>query len=903
MTRMIERWFPCQEVTDNSARGWGSGNSEVMLFSWFAKRPLSQARAAVLTSLLPWPDSESEQEHLRKLVRASMEDLDAVPRELRDRLPKDSSVLDPFSGRGMIPLEAARLEVEAWAMDLSPVACVASRCLASHPLRDWSREPSIPFSREDGSLPMGDRLVADVEAVLSEIHRRVIDDVGDCYPSAGGDRPWGYLWAEALPCQECGLRFPLMGSLVLRRPNKSKSDPGQSLLVTTDDKSDIATVSVVDGEPRHNATRVVPHGKSKYDAGGKAAVCPRCSHPHPKEVQLRLVGAQASPAMLLAVAYNDDRLQRVFREPSPQDREALSAASLRLASLEPLDTGLSAIPDERIPDGNTWTMQGQAYGARTFTDLSIPRQNLLFAATTAAIRSTCCDLLAAGISEGYAYCLTDYALSVLARRLKFSTRGARLRTPAGGVNVSDVFGNSESSWSYQYDFLETGLSDGPGTWQSLARDTCSVLRRQLSRRGGTPASVMQGSATSLPFPDGRFSAVVTDPPYDSMIEYADASDLYFVWMKRALAGVRDDFLLMADAHGLQDKAAELIVKKGSPAGDHRTRTHYDSGLTAAFREARRKVRPDGVVTVVFGHGDPDVWHRLLSAVSAAGLVLTGSWPARTEKKTGGSNIETTLTLACRPAATDRPTARVADVDAEVKREIRGRIALWDSAGLALTDQLMASAGPAMEVVGRYSAVLDKTGQPVDLDRYLPLARRYVEEAADIRIDTLPLETFDARTRFTLFWARLYGRSIAAASEARWQRLASDLTEDDTAGLLIKDGKGVRLAFAEEALQTLSGECPVVDAALSVASVGKSVAGVAETLVQVSRTEDPFVWAAMGELSRLLPDADPDGDVWTWVVRNRAAITGASRNVAAAREREEQELEKASRQTSLFGGED
>ena len=34
MTRMIERWFPCQEVSDNSSSGWGSGNSERGLFTW-----------------------------------------------------------------------------------------------------------------------------------------------------------------------------------------------------------------------------------------------------------------------------------------------------------------------------------------------------------------------------------------------------------------------------------------------------------------------------------------------------------------------------------------------------------------------------------------------------------------------------------------------------------------------------------------------------------------------------------------------------------------------------------------------------------------------------------------------------------------------------------------------------
>ena len=118
------------------------------------------------------------------------------------------------------------------------------------------------------------------------------------------------------------------------------------------------------------------------------------------------------------------------------------------------------------------------------------------------------------------------------------------------------------------------------------------------------------------------------------------------------------------------------------------------------------------MTIMFGHDDPDVWQRLLAAIGEAGLVLTGSWPARTESgsQMGKVNIETTLTLACRPASDDRPVGRVVEVDAEVRREIESRVKLWEEAGLALPDQRMAAYGPAMEVVGRYRHVLDKAGE-------------------------------------------------------------------------------------------------------------------------------------------------------------------------------------------------
>jgi hypothetical protein len=209
----------------------------------------------------------------------------------------------------------------------------------------------------------------------------------------------------------------------------------------------------------------------------------------------------------------------------------------------------------------------------------------------------------------------------------------------------------------------------------------------------------------------------------------------------------------------------------------------------------------------------------------------------------------------------------------------------------------------MEVVGRYSEVLDKTGRPVELDRYLPLARRFVEEVADIRIDELPLETFDARTRFALFWARLYGRAIAASSEARWHRLASDLSEEDIQGLLTRSGKGTRLALSTEHQVSVGDSEAAIDVAMQVTRSGRTVAGVAEVLHHAGRIEDEFLWAAMGELARSVPEADPDGEIWTWVVRNRAAIGGASRNVEVARLMEEQRAEEAGKQGSLFGGRD
>lgn len=437
---------------------------------------------------------------------------------------------------------------------------------------------------------------------------------------------------------------------------------------------------------------------------------------------------------------------------------------------------------------------------------------------------------------------------------------------------------------------------------TLSGDTVAVLRNQIGRPRGTPASVSRGTAVALPMSDASLSAVVTDPPYDNMIDYSDASDLFYVWLKRALHSTHPWFAFTTDPNGLQEKDDEIIVK-GAGNTDHRTRAFYNIMISRAFSEACRVIESDGVVTIVFGHGDPEVWHRLLRAITDAGLVLTGSWPAKTERggSAGSANIVTTLTMSCRPAPANRQPGRANLVEAAVKREVRVRVPMWEAAGLAPTDQLMASAGPAMEVVGRYSEVLDNLGEPVEPDRYLLVARRAVEEAASIEIDHLPLETFDSRTRFALSWMRLYGRRVAPKSEARWQALASDLDMETLKGVLREADKGVHLSSAKDFKGRIDETSSVIDVAMAMAKAWpEGLDTVGEVLAASQRSVDePYLWAAMAFLSSKLPEADPDAVAWTGLVRNKRGIGTATRDIATAKKRSDEGVEAQFRQNSLF----
>ena len=176
---------------------------------------------------------------------------------------------------------------------------------------------------------------------------------------------------------------------------------------------------------------------------------------------------------------------------------------------------------------------------------------------------------------------------------------------------------------------------------------------RLPAAPGRPAYITRGSALSLPFRDGALSAVVTDPPYDAMIDYSDASDLFYVWLKRAMSTTAPDISFTVDPNGVQEKTDEIIVKKGGTQEQRlpHARTLRRPDLQGVSPRRGESCSPTEWSQSSSAMGSPRFGTDFLGRSPTQGLVLTGSWPAKTEKggKVGFSNIVTTLTMACRPA--------------------------------------------------------------------------------------------------------------------------------------------------------------------------------------------------------------------------------------------------------------
>ena len=894
--RMIDRWFPVSAVDVACGTTAGSGKVEKAIFPWFASRPIAQARAAALTALLPFADHlkadiDSAVRHGRPDAIARLNSL--VIESYGGRAP---IVLDMFSGRGLIPLEAGRAGAKAIGTDLSPVAVLAGRLLTDYPARDWRAEPPLPFPIDvdnDSRLLQNDgvdRLSEDVRAYLSEIGRRSAASLEAYFPrNEANVFPWGYVWAITIPCDECKRRFPLVGSLVLRYPYVKTNDAGQSLHFEVE-AADAWSVSVIDGPPLQQPTyssSLRPDGSKKK---GKTARCLFCGHGHALEaVKAKGEGGEYKDA-LLVVSEIDISGKRWFRLPSMRELEGVSKLPITMDCGWPY----AAIPDELIPPGNVHTVMASGYGYRTFGEMMCPRQATTFVLTIAAIREVNCDLLGAGISHDYVRALAGYAAAVLCRKLKYSTRGAGLQwfgEPGGSKNnnlaVKHIFTN-ESKLNFQFDWFETGPGDGPGSWTSMAASTVQSIKKLLKEKMGEPARMIRSSACALPLRDQSVDVVITDPPYYDMIEYADASDMFYVWLKRLLFDMEPDLFGPSEQanDGLQDKNQEIIVRRvHEPNRVKHDTAFYESMLAKSFEEARRVLKPDGHLVVMFGHSDPDAWRRLLGALQTAGFVVTSAWPSRTESaNTGVASIKVTVTIGCRVAAASRPAGMGSEVDREVIVAVGERVWQWENDGLALEDQLMASYGPAMEVYGRYSRVLNPDGSVADLDHYLSLARRTVRDSMRLRVDELPLETFDAITRFSIFWLRAKGRSDVPKGEARFFAQADELRIDDLRErILIESKAGFQIRLDDDKpLRSGSSTFEVVRAMAQAWDVG-GMESVAEVIASANlEPNNQHLWAVVGDLSNHLPSSDKVSKALAGIKRSFATIAtlaGNQRKVA------------------------
>src|SRR5581483_10301557 len=297
-----------------------------------------------------------------------------------------------------------------------------------------------------------------------------------------------------------------------------------------------------------------------------------------------------------------------------------------------------------------------------------------------------------------------------------------------------------------WDFAEAvPWSDASGNLDGAIDWTARVVEAWPGSRSG---QLQAADATDHPLPDETAHLWFTDPPYYDAVPYADLSDFFLVWLKRALPGhplLRDPYDPTNPLTPKRREAVQDETKKDD--GRAKDRDWFEETMARAFAEGRRVLREDGVGSVVFAHKTTEGWEALLSGMIRGGWTIVGSWPIATERpgrlrSQESAALATSVHLICRPRPDDAPVGDWADVLRELPRRVADWMERLQREGVRGADLVFACIGPALEVFSRYTKVETAEGRAVKLDEYLQKVWEVVGRSALAQV----LGTAEAKAR-------------------------------------------------------------------------------------------------------------------------------------------------------------
>jgi putative DNA methylase len=732
--RLAEVDFPIAVVSKHSAREKSIRHGHPStLHLWWARRPLAACRAMLLALLLPDPCDEhcpgDFKVKARQLLLKTEPSIGPTDKNLRKALldfigdfsnwdnssdpkylevgrglvkaahPEETPlVVDPFAGGGSIPLEALRLDCDAFASDLNPVACLILKVM----LEDTPRQ--------------GPELANELERLGKEMGEKAEKELAEFYPTdTDGAKPLAYLWARTVRCEapNCGAEIPLARSFWLCEKASRRRALRPRVIHA---KGDTPRIEFDIFEPRtveevHQGT--ISNGKATCLCCGtvmlservRAQITEQRGKPNPV---LDAKGNRSGGVRLLAVVTLRER-ERFYRLPDQRDHDAICKAQARLKAIlqEWQDTGaagLCPIPDEPVsplrPSANARGLSAVTrYGAQEFCDLFTSRQIVLLTTLLKLAQS-------AGIPP-----------LLLGKVIRHCNAFAFWHK--GSETVAGAFGRHALPMSWDFPEFYPFHNFAGGVANALEDMVGSI--RHVSRAISNAGQSQQADAAHHPLPSDSVAVWFSDPPYYDAIPYADLSDFFFVWLKRAMVGnpiLRDPS--NAD-NPLTPKAAEIIQsqKDRDPSGRPKDKAYYEDAMASAFAEGRRLLREDGVCSVVFAHKTTEGWEALLTGMIRGGWTITASWPIATERGArllarDTAALATSVHLVCRPRSQQ---SQLGDWG-EILRELPKRVGDWmerlQAEGVRGADLVFACIGPALEIYSKYSKVEDAGGREIPL---------------------------------------------------------------------------------------------------------------------------------------------------------------------------------------------
>lgn len=723
--RLAEVDFPIAVVSKHAAREKSIRHGHPStLHLWWARRPLAACRSMLLALLLPDPCDDHCPEEFRRQARELLPQvvgkIKPKGQDLRQALLKfigdfanwDLSadrtylevsrglvkaahgeeaplVVDPFAGGGSIPLEALRLGCDTFASDLNPVACLILKVL----LED------IPKHRVE--------LAEEFRQIGADIKATAEKELMEFYPpDPDGAKPTTYLWARTVRCEAsgCGLEIPLVRSFWLCTKRGRKRALKYSI---TASKGKGPQIKLEIFEPKNDKSVPPPTVKNAR------SICPSCGSTMGKDrlraqlctqhggtdVVFGKEGSREAGALLLAKVVRTENGNRDYRLPTEADYVAIKTCLNSVKSLTDLpDEG---IVQERVAKNSPFRVH--LYGMTLFSDLFNARQKIALATVSRLIAKMhhprtrllmgcvlgrCCDYWS--------------SCAVWAKDSEF---------------IAHTFGRQ--ALSIVWDFAEAApMADSSGNFDGAIDWVARVITSLPPIGNSGQVELLDAGKSTLP--DDAAKLWFTDPPYYDAVSYADLSDFFFVWLKRALRGIpflKDPF---DSSNKLTPKAKEAIQDEFKIyEGQRKDKAFYETKMAECFQEGRRILNDEGMGCVVFAHKTTEGWESLLSGIVRGGWVITGSWPLATERpgrlrQQNSAALATSVHLVCRPRPEDAPVGDWGEVYRELPIRVSDWIERLQSEGVRGADLVFACIGPAMEIYSRYSKVEDAEGREIPL---------------------------------------------------------------------------------------------------------------------------------------------------------------------------------------------
>lgn len=784
--KLIEVALPLPEINDASAydKMPGIGPHPKGIHHWWARLPLPTARAVLFASVVDDPSSHPEKFPTEEAQNAERERLFGIVRELmqkklherpdvyakaREEMLKHADgklppVLDPFSGGGSIPLEAARLGFEAHAADLNPVAVLLNKCNLEL-VPEWLDRPPVNpevrgnVLRRSGWTGAGG-LAEDVRYYGNVIRERAIEKIGHLYPKVKLPKEYGgreanviaWLWARTVKCLNpaCGAEIPFV----------------RSFQITNKKENAVRVSPVIKGQRIRFTVNV---GQAEKGTTSKKGVsCPICK---------------------------ESRKMNLFRETVKSQGPMSAIGIIPLCAI--VDTGkgrvVCDVTEDMIPKVERPTcideyelpkkLTGGAvmsWGFKRFSELFTPRQLTAMVTLSDLVKEArlvvVADARKAGLSDPdsdeYAKTVTSFLALALDRCADFNN--GLCRWTAGNQKVMNLFGRQ--AIPMVWDFAEANmLGESVGAW-STCKDyvaECIEVLGKSACSGGEGSQVDAAGAWN----DARGLLVSTDPPYYDNIGYAALSDFFYVWLRRTIGDLYPNLFKTI----LVPKTPELTAAPDRFDGDkERAKEHFESGFRKAFTTLREKMDPRFPLTVYYAFKQEDEkagideddngdgenssngvdlttgWETLLDALLGSGFQITATWPVRASQKwrmvaKGTNALASYIVLACRARSKSAPQCSRRDFLNELKKELPAALKHLQQGNILPVDLAQAAIGPGMAVFSRYAKVVESSGNPMTVRTALALINQMLDEVlAEQEAE------FDADTRWALAWFDQHG---------------------------------------------------------------------------------------------------------------------------------------------------